>query len=315
MYKEAYHTLCQTEDTIPIFSQDWWLDVVCGKAGWDVHLIEQRSRILAALPYYMPHPGIILMPPYTQTMGIWFAPYTTDTKYTSAIEQRQAISKLLIDTLKKHRCFRQHFHHTYTDWLPFYWNNYTQTTRYTYILTHLNDFERLWLNMSQHMRRNIKKAREQYRIVVKKGIPVEELLKVQAQTFERQGVKNNQSPNVLKELIDVCRQREQGDVWGGYDEEGNLHAAVFVVWQKKVAYYLAGGGNPLLRHSGAHSLVLWEAIREVAVYSDSFDFEGSMLPGVERFFREFGGVQTPYFAINKGNLSLIDKVLIRLHSK
>lgn len=315
MSKKAYHALCQTEDTIPVFSQDWWLDIVCGKAKWDVHLIEQNSRIQAALPYYMPCPGIVSMPPYTQTMGIWFAPHAEDTKYASVLEQRQAICKLLIEKIKDCKSFRQNFHHSFTDWLPFYWSNYTQTTRYTYILPELNDSKCLWANMSQHTRRNIKKAKEKFQIIVKKGIPAEDFLKVQEQTLERQKIKKKQNSRVLQELIHVCRQQEQGDIWGGYDQEGNLHAAAFVVWQKKVAYYLAGGGNPGLRSSGAHSLVLWEAIREVARYSESFDFEGSMLPGVERFFREFGGIQTPFFTINKGKLSLLDRAFIKFSSR
>jgi len=78
---------------------------------------------------------------------------------------------------------------------------------------------------------------------------------------------------------------------------------------------MAGGGNPSLRNSGAHSLILWEAIRYVADYAETFDFEGSMLPGVERFFREFGAIQTPYFTISKGKLSLLDRVFIKLNSK
>jgi hypothetical protein len=32
-----------------------------------------------------------------------------------------------------------------------------------------------------------------------------------------------------------------------------------------------------------------------------FDFEGSMLPEVEKYFRDFGGVLTPYYTINKAN--------------
>ena len=36
----------------------------------------------------------------------------------------------------------------------------------------------------------------------------------------------------------------------------------------------------------------------------TFDFEGSMLEGVEGFFRSFGGVQTPYFRLSKGYIGL-----------
>lgn len=315
MSKEIYHALCQTEESIPVFSQDWWLDVVCGSAKWDIILIEQNNSIQAAWPIYRPCANIISMPPYTQTMGIWFAPEAKDAKYASILERRQTICKQLIGKLKPCKSFLQHFHHSFTDWLPFYWQNFRQTTRYTYILNNLSDTERLLSGMSQNMRRNIKKAGEQYKVVVKKGIPFEDFLLVQEQTFKRQGIKNKQSPEILQALVKVCRERNQGDLWGGYDPEGNLHAAAFVVWNKKTAYYLAGGGNPVLRSSGAHSLVLWEAIRYIAGYTETFDFEGSMLPGVERFFREFGGIQKPYFAINKGKLSLLDKVFIKLNNR
>ena len=86
----------------------------------------------------------------------------------------------------------------------------------------------------------------------------------------------------------------------------------FIAWQESSAYYLAGGGDPELRASGAHSLILWEGIRFTAQYTDLFDFEGSMIPGVERFFREFGAIQTPFFTITKGNLSLLYKAWLKL---
>ena len=36
-----------------------------------------------------------------------------------------------------------------------------------------------------------------------------------------------------------------------------------------------------------------------------------MLRGVERFFREFGGVQTPYFCVRRGRLSLWDRARMK----
>ncbi|MDR1408350.1 MAG: GNAT family N-acetyltransferase [Tannerella sp.] len=310
MSKETYHSLCRTEESIPLFSQDWWLDAACGKANWDVLLIEHNHRILAAWPLYMPLPGVVILPPWTQTMGIWLAPSPHDAKYASTLEHRQTLCHQLIDRLHA-RSFLQHFNHAFTDWLPFYRAGYRQTTRYTYLLPDLKNVEHLWENMSQNIRRNIRKAREQHRITVRLGVPADDFVRIQAQTFERQHMKNKQDPRVLRRLIDVCRQRGQGEIWGGYDEQGRLHAAAFVVWQKRAAYYLAGGGDPALRQSGAHSLVLWEAIQFAALHSDTFDFEGSMLPGVERFFREFGGIQTPYFAISKRTLSLTDRIRLR----
>ena len=312
MSKAAYRNLCQTEESIPVFSRDWWLDAACGENNWDVFLIREKDKIQATLPYYLLRTHIISMPAYTQTMGIWFAPHSDDTKRISAQERRQSLCKQIIAQLKPFKSFLQNFHYDFTDWLPFYWQGYSQTTRYTYLLKELKNPDRLLENMSQHTRRNMKKAKEQFQITVKQGIPVDDFLHILSQTFERQQKKNKQDINALHRLIEVCRERNQGELWGGYDPQGRLHAAVFVVWQKQSAWYIAGGGDPALRHSGAHSLVLWEAIQYVAGFTDIFDFEGSMMPGVERFFREFGGIQTPYFTIQKGKPNLFDRIMVKL---
>ncbi|MDR2040758.1 MAG: GNAT family N-acetyltransferase [Tannerella sp.] len=311
MSKETYRTLCRTEESIPLFSRDWWLDVVCGEANWEVLLAEKNEQVQAAWPLYRPYSYLVIMPPGTQTMGIWFAPFPDDMKYASVQERKQSLCKQLIDRLNS-RVFLQNFPYTFTDWLPFYWAGYRQTTRYTYLLHNLKNTEHLWNGMNQNLRRNIRKAQEQYRITVRKGIPVDDFLRMRSLTYERQHKRNKEpSDEVLRRLVNVCRARRQGELWGGYDETGRLHAAAFVAWQKRSAYYLAGGGDPSLRSSGAHSLVLWDAIRSVAGHSDTFDFEGSMAPGIERFFREFGAVQTPYFSIGKGKLSLIDRIRIK----
>ncbi|OAV74356.1 putative protein involved in methicillin resistance [Bacteroidales bacterium Barb7] len=315
--KDKYRALCQTEPSIPLFSRDWWLDAVCGgENGWDVLLVEEDGQVAAALPLYIPYKGVVAMPLYTQSMGPWFAPASENTKYVTGLGRRQAFCKTFIKTLQNdYPRFQQNFHYGITDWLPFYWEGYQQTTRYTYLLQDLSNLDAVWKEMSQHTRRNITRAKEKYAIAVKKGISATELVKVCAKTFARQGVPFPATyARLLERLVALCRSRGQGDVWGGYDREGHLCAAVFVVWQESSAYYLAGGGDPLYRDSSAHSFAMWEAIRHVALSGKSrqFDFEGSMLPGVERFFREFGAVQMPYFAVSKGELSLLRRVWYKL---
>lgn len=310
--KDKYRLLCNTEKNIPIFSHDWWLDTVCGEKKWDVLLIEQKGKIQATLPLYVPHSDIVSMPSYTQTMGPWFTASSSDTKYTTELGRRQELCKQFTEELKRYPHFLQNFNYDITDWLPFYWAGYNQTTRYTYLLKNIRDHQAVWENMSPNIRRNIAKAQNKYHISVKKGIPLNEFLAVQAQTFDRQHVRIKEDTNVLKDLIATCRQRGQGDLWGGYDEQGHLHAAAFIVWQDRSAYYLAGGGNPVYRGSGAQSYVLWECLHFVSQFTTVFDFEGSMLPGVERFFREFGAIQTPFFTISRGKLSLLDRARIKL---
>ena len=51
--------------------------------------------------------------------------------------------------------------------------------------------------------------------------------------------------------------------------------------------------NPFLLKSGGE--------KYAAGVTKHFDFEGSMIEGVERSYRAFGAIQTPYFSITKTN--------------
>jgi hypothetical protein len=309
--KERYRELCAIEPSIPIYSRDWWLDCVCGENQWNVCLcLSDRCPdvIEAAFPFYIPYKKTIMMPPFTQTMGVWFNPKFEDENYSKNLLRKQKICEQLIQHLPKHTYFIQNFHYLFTDWLPFYWSGYTQTTRYTYIIPDIGDEDRVWNNFSKEMKRKIENARTKHKLTVKRGVSPEDFLHINKQIFKKQGI-NNIDYDTLKKLIERSRVEDRGDVWGAFDEEGQLHAAQFIVWQKDFAYCIAGGSSLDFRKSGAHSLLIWEVIRFASTVSNAFNFAGSMIKGVEYFNRGFGAIQKPYFTISKGNRSLIRKLI------
>jgi hypothetical protein len=85
------------------------------------------------------------------------------------------------------------------------------------------------------------------------------------------------------------------------DAQERIHSAAYLIWDKQAAYYHLSGDDPALRESGAGILLIWEAIRYASEVLGlaCFDFEGSMLPAVERIRVQFGAVQTPYFFVWK----------------
>ena len=313
--KEKYKNLCLTEESIPIYSRDWWLDTVCGENLWEVLLYENGGVIEAAMPIYVPTKGVITMPPHTQTMGIWFNPARENSKYNRELSRKQQICAYFLEgKLSGYRCFLQNFSHTFTDWLPFYWKGYKQTTRYTYILSQIADREQLWGDFRKDLKKNITRAKEKYHLTVRRGVPVDDLLDIRNKTYQRQGKKPNDQ-KILDRVIVECCQRGQGDIWGAYDEQGRLHVAIFFAWQGKYAYCLASGGDPVLRGSGAQSIVMWEAMADLASIAEALDFEGSMVEAIGLFNRSFCAIQVPFFCITKGRLTLLDRALIKLKRK
>ena len=298
--KERYRELCANETSIPVYSRDWWLDCVCGNNKWDVLLYRNKEAIEAAFPFYAPYKKVITMPPFTQTMGIWFNPNFENHNYSKELLRKQTVCDRLIELLQEHSYFVQNFHSSFTDWLPFYWKGYHQTTRYSYVLPDIRNIEETGKKRSYDIRHNIEKARTQYKMEINTHLPPDLFLEINAKTYDRQGRKAYH-PEILRRLIETAYSRNTGNTWGAFDLSGQLHAAVFVVWQENCAYYIAGGSDATGRKSGAHLSALWEAIREISNVSASFDFEGSMIQGVERVFRSFGAVQKPYFMISKGN--------------
>ena len=302
--KEKYIRFCEQESLIPIYMRNWWLDCNCGPDKWNVLLYGKDGEIEAFMTYFQPYPGVVSMPMYSQSMGIWFNPAYDLEDTTKNIGRRHEICDFFIDHLPAHNHYLQRFPPSFTDWLPFYWKGYKQTTRYDYILPDISDVDKLWSELPE-IRRSVNRAKNRYGLSVKRGIALDDFFAIYDKTYKRQGIATPEA-GTLRKIIEESQRRGLGDVWGAYDADNRLHAVLFVAWQESHAYAIASGRDPELPNSLAPTLLFWESICFASTVSRSFDCEGSMLQGVEWFLRKFGGVQTPYFTLYKGKRGLKD---------
>lgn len=298
--KDSYRSLCDREPAIHLFARDFWLDAVCGEAHWDVAIVERGGQVVGAMPYYRRrHRGMtyLVQPPLTQKLGPWIRP--TKAKNAKRLGREKDIMQELIEQLPEFSLFSQNWHHTNLNWLPFYWAGFDQTTNYTYILDDLGNEQQLWHGLADRVRTDIRKATERFSLTVRDDLGLEALLALGQMTFERQGRRAPYSVDLVRRIDQACASRSCASVLIAVDEHDRHHAGAYIVWDERHAYYLLGGGNPELRNSGATSLVIWEAIRRCAKVTSAFDFEGSMVESIERFFRGFGARQVPYFGVRK----------------
>jgi len=280
-----------------IFQQPWWLDAVAPNA-WKAVEIFKGDPMMARFPYIVTKKRgltLITMPPLTQTLGSWLASSTA--KYAKQLAQQKDLMTALILQLPRCDYFCQNFHYSITNWLPFYWQGFTQTTRYTYVIENLIDLDQVWAEFQENIRREIRKA--QKRVKVRTDLDIEHFLDINSLTFKRQGKSLPYSRELARRLDAACVEHQARRIFFAEDAQGQIHAAIYIVWDENSAYYLMGGGNPELRNSGATSLLLWEGIQFAAKVTQKFDFEGSMIESVERFFRAFGARQIPYFQLTR----------------
>ena len=148
--KDKYRTHCLKEKSIPFFSNSWWLDTVCPNS-WDVCLVEKGGQVFASMPYYNKKKfglNLISSPQLTQTHGPWLKSSTAKPSNRYA-EEKKLLSNL-ISQLPNFDYFNQNWNYKITNWLPFYWNGFTQTTRYTYRFSDLSDLENIWSGLREY---------------------------------------------------------------------------------------------------------------------------------------------------------------------
>lgn len=278
-----------------LFQKEWWLDAVApGK--WEAVIVKRGNEIVARLPYVIEKKfgfTILKQPPLTPTLGPWLR--STDAKPSKRLSIQKELIWELLELLPRYDYFSQNLHPSISNWLPFYWKGFEQTTRYTYVIESLPDLDKIWNTFSEQARRNIRKAEKA--VMVSTDADIEEFLHLNEKTFKRQGKSLPYSRDFIRRMDVACLRQKARQIFLAKDDKGRTHAAIYILWDEESAYYLMGGEDPALRNSEASSLLMWEAVRFAATVTKRFDFEGSMIQSIEKFFRSFGGKQTPYLKI------------------
>jgi lipid II:glycine glycyltransferase (peptidoglycan interpeptide bridge formation enzyme) len=296
-----------------IFAKSWWLNAVAPDQH-QILFVRNGADIQAAWPIALKRMrgvgNVITTPLLTPYLGPLFRPQP-NTKTAQRLSNEKEWCEALIQQLPRFAVMRITCHHAFTYWLPFYWQAFKQTTHYTYILPNLSDLDAVWSGFRENIRREIKKATKQGIAVVEGNF--DDFLALHRMTFDRQNIPMPYSDAYARRLDAATAAAQARKIFiareaGG---TGQPHAAVFLVWDKKAAYYLMGGGDPELRTSGATSLAMWEAIKFAATVSQSFDFDGSMIEPIERFFRAYGAQPQPHFEISKMALPIITPAMHR----
>ena len=292
-----------------IFCKSWWLEAAAPGA-WQVVVVRGSQGILAGLPFTTARVrgGLeIRMPQLTQTLGPLFAPPTGD-KYTANLSTEMELLKRLVDGLPSFRRASIRCHPNLTNWLPFYWAGFNQTSRFTYSLEDLASLDQVWQGMESTTRGKIRKA-EKSGIRIVETLDIDQFLTLNRKTFERQGKGLPYPVELVHRLDRVCATHNARRIYLAQDEQGRTHSALYVVFDQTCMYNLMQGGDPDLRSSGANLLAMWHSIQFASTVTQRYDFEGSMLPNVEPVFRSFGSVQKPYFVLSKDNRGWLAKCI------
>jgi hypothetical protein len=186
-----------------------------------------------------------------------------------------------------------------TDMQPFIWKKFKVVPNYTYRMDLSLSADEIEKRFSPEHRNSIKKA-------LKDGVEVSPcndykvVKKMILRTFELKKEKMNEK-NIDSILFGIANPQNSFSFTATANNE--VIAATFCLYDNNYCYYLLGGYSSDSKHHGAGPLCVYNSVlkaKELGV--PVFDFEGSMIKEVERYFRSFGGELVPYYTVNKARL-------------
>lgn len=296
--KTLYKTICEQHPEIPVCAQYHWLNAVCGQ--WDVAIARKGDNVRGVWAYPLEQKaGVALVrnPFFTPYLGpTVFFPHDMKESNRDGYEH-EIIAELLKQMpkadvwslsvqpgLKQAGLFKQH--------------GLEQTVQQTFLIDLQQDETMLLGNMKDSLRKNIRQAQKEMTISAEpSALPA--LYSFYSAMLARKKKAPYMSQAAMQQLLDACTANDCGTLWVAKTGD-TIHGILWHVWDGQCGYALSMGQNPESDNYKAMSLLMWHAIKESKRMGQQiFDCEGSMDPGVERFYRTFGGRRELYLVLSK----------------
>ncbi len=304
--KQKYIEYCNS-NAVTLFMQPWYLDIVYN-GNWNVMIYENDAHLpLAFIPYYIyrqnffksirpmnfiPYQGVVINKAYYDEHIISSNSLHRLYSFENSISECFASQ---IDKIKPSACFLN-FSPEFFCATPFVQHGFSANVKYTYRL----DLTKEYFNgFSSAMRKKLRKAEKEL-YVTNDDFDLKEIFQILCSTYNKQHEKISYTFDRFQHLVTSAINRKQGKMFVCKDNENNIAAALFIVWDESTAYSLIGGSNYENNHRDAGALLQYQSINySQQIGLKTYDFEGSMLKGVESFFQHFGATRMPYISLNK----------------
>lgn len=294
----------KAEGFLGVFSSRKWLSVYDEQLQF-VGIYKDERQLIGGFYFIKTKKfnfSFIKLPPYTPHCGLFFQTESSNrsslhnfskdviTAVCNEIEAQKAALTILA------------FPSAVADLQPFIWSKFKVVPNYTYRIDLSKPIEQIKSNFDPKNRNVINKAIREEVTTTENVLGKEQLYDFFISTLSSAGA------NIYK--------KELKGIFTKFSDETNsfsiearrgaeLLGVVFCVFDKINCYYLLGGVNKNSKINGVNNLLVLKCIEKAIEKGCAvFDFEGSMLKGVEKFFRSFGPELVPYYTVNKAILPI-----------
>jgi lipid II:glycine glycyltransferase (peptidoglycan interpeptide bridge formation enzyme) len=255
--------------------------------------------------------SFLKLPPYTPHCGLFFESESRNPSSQNSFTKEVMLEVCKYISAQKCVITVLAFPYYIKDLQQFTWNNYKVIPNYTYQLQLSRTIDEIKNNFDSKHRNAINKAQKEGVEVLCNAFPKEEVLSFFKQSLIEAGanVYETELKKILCEFSDASSAFTLSASLGG-----RLLGMVHCIFDNKACYYLLGGLVKGESVQGVNNLLVLKSIEKAKELGcEVFDFEGSMLKGVEKFFRGFGPELVPYYTVNKAGLMV--ELLLKFYKR
>jgi len=297
---EQYLKLAQTNGTI--FNQANWTKIYCTSLSL-YGIYDNQNNLIGGFHLYHTKRSFLKHidnPPYTPHIGLFFENNSKNKSNKQSFDKN--IIELLCSFISKlpWQIITVAVPPSVLDVQPMIWKDFKVVPNYTYQINLAeNSIEDINANFSPERRNDIKKAvKDDITTSINQDYKIVKDLVLKTFTRKQKGVNESLIDKILFEYANA----ENSFSFISYKNKVPS-AAAFCIYTNKRAYYLLGGYDNANKHQGSGASAVWECIKHSKNLGiEYFDFEGSMISAVEKYFRGFGGDMISYYTFNKASL-------------
>lgn len=258
-----------------IYAFSWYLDCVCGH--WDV-IVKGDYEVVMPLPNRKKY-GIryVYMPSWIQQLGLFSADEITE----------DLIDQFVASIPRK------------IQWIDYQFNSMNRfsgrniSLRKNYLLSLDDGIEIIVKRCNKNRKRVLKKAFADC-VLDKQGDS--ELFLRHYKTMQQSFSVSDKS---IEKLRNLCRTKhDQVKIWNVLKEGVFIAGLIWLKDDYRITY-LVPLADQVAKKKDIPSFIIYELLKEFQQQKRVLDFEGSMLPGVEKFYQSFGAVPEMYSYFRK----------------
>jgi hypothetical protein len=270
-----------------IYANSWYLDIACPR--WNAIIIDNYKAVFP-LPTKIKWGIKYIYPPFfIQQLGLFYTyeKYNTESVLTECLNKIPGVYQFIELNLNENNKINS--------------TSSIKVRERKNFLLNLNDkYENLFKNYSKGLKGKVKQVKQQNFKIITTTDPAgiielfrtnksEDLKKLKESDYKK-----------LKKLINTSIKNNCAEIKLIFLKNNLVAGAVFLFFKNRITYFFSATSD-IGKKSGAMSMILDEMICENSNKPFIFDFEGSMVDSIAKFFKSFGSTESLYlqFKINR----------------